>query len=207
MDDHKIVRDGIRSILETDRHIDVIAEAQDGTDALDIIEKKEGEIDVVVLDINMPGLNGVDVTEIISKRHPDIKVLGLTMHSEQTYIVDMMEAGALGYVLKDSGGDKLIEAVKTVAKGKNYYSTEVTETLVNGFGKKTNPKKNHFGLSQREVEIIQCVSEGLSTEEISKKLEVGSRTVETHRRNIIKKMAVKNTAEMIAVAIKKGVLD
>lgn len=207
VDDHQIVRDGIRSILDSDKSIDVIAEAKNGEEALDIMSKNKGGIEVVVMDINMPGLNGVDATEIISKLYPKIKVLGLTMHSEQTYIVNMLEAGALGYVLKDSGGDKLIEAVKTVSKGKNYYSNDVTATLVNGFVTKKKSNKNYFGLSKRQVEIIQYVSEGLSNGDISVKLEVSSRTVEAHRRNIMKKMGVKNTAEMIAVAMKKGVLD
>lgn len=207
VDDHQIVRDGIRSILDSDKSIDVIAEAKNGEEALDIMSKNKGAIEVVVMDINMPGLNGVDATEIISKLYPKIKVLGLTMHSEQTYIVNMLEAGALGYVLKDSGGDKLIEAVKTVSKGKNYYSNDVTATLVNGFVTKKKSNKNYFGLSKRQVEIIQYVSEGLSNGDISVKLEVSSRTVEAHRRNIMKKMGVKNTAEMVAVAVKKGVLD
>lgn len=207
VDDHKIIRDGIRSILESDKSINIIGEANNGAEALDIISKKKGEIQVVVMDIDMPELNGVDATEIIAKLYPNIKVLGLTMHSEQTYIANMLEAGALGYVLKDSGGEKLIEAVKTVSKGKNYYSNDVTDKLVNGFVIKGKPETNHFGLSTRQVEIIQYVSEGLSNGDIATILEVSSRTVETHRRNIIKKMGVKNTAEMIAVAMKKGVLD
>tara|TARA_B100000508_G_scaffold141096_1_gene146891 strand:+ start:130720 stop:131370 length:651 start_codon:yes stop_codon:yes gene_type:complete len=206
VDDHKIIRDGIRSILEMDENINIVDEAKDGTEALNIIARHNGKIDVVVLDINMPGLSGIDTTEIISKLYPKIKVLGLTMHKQHAYIVKMMEAGALGYVLKDGGGDQLIEGLKTVFQGKNYYSTEVTNTLVNGFVKKQQSKNEDFGLTKREVEIVKYVSEGLSNEEISKKIELSSRTVETHRRNIIKKMGVKNTAQMVARAIKKGVL-
>ena len=206
VDDHKIVRDGIHSILLSDKKINVIAEAKDGTEALEIIIRNAGKIDVVIMDINMPGLNGVDATEIIKKLYPEVKVLGLTMHSERSYIIKMIEAGAMGYILKDSGGQKLIEAVKTVAEGKNYYCNKVSATLVKGFVKKEGFIGGHFGLSERQIEILRFVSEGLSNDDISTKVCLSKRTVETHRRNIMKKMDVKNTAEMITVAIKKGVL-
>ena len=206
VDDHKIVRDGIHSILLSDKKINVIAEAKDGTEALEIIIRNAGKIDVVIMDINMPGLNGVDATEIIKKLYPEVKVLGLTMHSERSYIIKMIEAGAMGYILKDSGGQKLIEAVKTVAEGKNYYCNIVSATLVKGFVKKEGFIGGHFGLSELQIQILRFVSEGLSNDDISTKVCLSKRTVETHRRNIMKKMDVKNTAEMITVAIKKGVL-
>lgn len=206
VDDHKIVRDGIHSILLADKKIDVVGEANDGVEALEIIKRKAGKIDVVVMDINMPGLNGVDATEIIKKLYPKVKVLGLTMHSEHSYIINMIEAGAMGYILKDSGGQKLIEAVKTIAEGKNYYCGEVSSTLVNGVVKKEGFAGDRFGLSHRQIQILQFVSEGLSNDDISTKTRLSKRTVETHRRNIMKKMGVKNAAEMIAVAINEGVL-
>lgn len=207
VDDHKIVRDGIKSILNGDKQIDVIAEAKNGTEAIDYVEKNKGKIDVAIIDINMPELNGIDATEILTKLHPNLKILALTMHSEESYILDMIKAGALGYVLKDSGGQKLIEAVKTVAEGKNYYSNEVSVTMINSIVNPTSSKRNTFSLSGKETEILQHVVDGKTNNQIGEIYSISSRTAETHRRNIMKKMGVKNTAEMVATAIKKGIVE
>ncbi len=203
VDDHKIVRDGIKSILNGDKEISVVAEAENGVEAIQYIEKHNGEIDVVVMDINMPELNGVDATEIIAKLYQNINIIALTMHSEEAYILDMIKAGALGYVLKDSGGKKLIEAVKTVASGKKYYSNEVSVTMINSIINANNSAKEKSVLSSKEKEILRSVIDGKTNVQIGKLYGLSSRTVETHRRNIMKKMNVKNTAEMVAKAIKK----
>ncbi len=199
-DDHKIVRDGIKSILSTDKEIQVVGEAKNGTEAITYMEKNNNEVDVVIMDISMPDLNGIDATEILIKLFPSIKILALTMHSEEAYIMNMIKAGALGYILKDSGGQKLIEAVKTVAEGKNYYSNEVSVYP-------SGERKNNFSLSNKETEILQLVANGKTNSEIGELHSISSRTAETHRRNIMKKMGVKNTAEMVATALKKGIVN
>ena len=204
VDDHKIVRDGIKSILNAAKDIVVISEAQNGTEAINFLESNKDDIDVVVMDINMPELNGVDATEIILKLFPEMKILALTMHSEEAFILNMVKVGARGYVLKDSGGQKLIEAIKTVYEGRNYYSNEVSVTMINSIVNASKKNKNTFALSEKEKDILQLVVDGKTNLEIGEIYEISTRTAETHRRNIMKKMNAKNTAEMVAKALKKG---
>lgn len=206
VDDHEIVRDGIKSILQTDKNINVVAEAKNGVEAIKYLEKNAKKIDVALIDINMPQLNGVDTVEIIRKLHKHIKVLALSMHKEETYITNMIKAGALGYILKDSGGDNLIEAVKTVAQGKNYYCNDVSLTLINNLIHPKKSKKEHYGISKRELEILQLLVDGKNNTEIAKLFGISHRTVETHRRNIMKKMNVNNAAKMLTIALKEEIV-
>lgn len=207
VDDHKIVRDGIRSILKADKQIVVLDEATNGTEAIEKIEKYEGKIDVVILDISMPELNGIDATEIIIKLYPEMRILGLSMHSDEAYVLNMIKAGALGYVLKDAGGQKLIEAVKTISEGNKYYSNEVSVTLINSMLKPKKHREIAFGLSKREREILQHVAKGKTNTQISDSLALSRRTVESHRRNIMKKMKVKNAVDMVSTALRSGIVD
>ena len=207
VDDHKLIRDGIKSILNSDKQINVMAEAENGVEAIRYLEKNVDEIDVVLMDINMPELNGIDAVEIITKLHKKINILALSMHSEEAYIVNMIKAGASGYILKDSGGKKLIEAVKTVAGGEKYYSNEVSVTLINSMLKGNTPSGEVTTLSTREEDVLNSIVEGKTNKLIGEKLNISSRTVETHRRNIMYKLGVKNTAEMVSVAMKKGLLQ
>lgn len=205
VDDHKIVRDGLKFILNSDKNIEVVGEASDGADAIKFLEKNNA-IDVLLMDINMPNLNGIDATEIIKKLHKKISILALTMHSEESYIINMIKAGATGYVLKDSNSNKLIDAVKTVAKGDNYYSSDVSSTIVNYFMNKNYSPSDSYELSNREIEIINHVVNGKSNKETGAKMDISPRTVETHRRNILKKLGLKNTAELINYAVKNNIL-
>ncbi len=208
VDDHKIVRDGIKMILNSAPNIEVTAEASNGIDALKYLENNNN-IDVVLMDISMAELNGVDATEIIKKLYSKINILALTMHSEESYISKMMNAGVSGYVLKDISSDNLIDAVKTVAEGKNYYCNSVSNTIISKLLNSSNsnkPKKKPI-LSKREISVIKEVTKGISNIEIAKVLDISNRTVETHRRNILKKLGLKNTAEMITYAIKNGFIE
>ncbi len=208
VDDHKIIRDGIKSILHSDKTIDVVAEANNGAEAIKFLEKNSEDIDVILMDINMPELNGIDATEIIMKLHNNINILALTMHSEETYILKMVKAGALGYVLKESGGAKLIEAVKTVAAGKKYYSNDVSITMINSIVNGTAEKSSkQYNLTSRELEVLNSIVEGNTNIEIADDLCISNRTVDTHRRNILKKLNVRNTAEMVRFAMKEGLVD
>lgn len=206
VDDHKIVRDGIKSILDNDKEIQVVAEAENGTDAIKYLENNNGGVDVAIMDISMPELNGIDATEIISKLHKNVNILALTMHSDESYILNMIKAGALGYILKDSGGQKLIEAVKTVANGDKYYSNEVSVKMINSILNASKPKKETSELTSKELEILKHVVEGKTNKEIGKMYNISSRTIETHRRNIMKKLNVSNTAGMVATALKKKLI-
>ncbi len=209
VDDHKIVRDGIRFILNSDKNIEVVSEGSNGVEAIRFLEKNK-DVDVILMDINMPELNGIDSTEIIKKLYPEINVLALTMHSEESYIINMIKAGALGYIVKDTNADKLIDAVKTVAKGKNYYSNSVTSTIVNHLLHKPNSSsaaKTKQTISDRETEVIKLVAKGHTNIEIGDILKIGSRTVESHRRNVLKKLDLKNTAELINYVYRKNLLE
>ena len=207
VDDHQIIRDGIKLILDSAKDIEVMAEASNGTDAIQYLEKNSRNVDIVLMDINMPELNGIDTIEIITKLHKNLKILALTMHSEQTYILKMIRAGALGYVLKDAGGEKLIEAIKMVSLGKKYYSNEVSVTLINSIinGNVDNPSSK-FDLTEREIDVLNNIVGGDTNFQIGDKLCISNRTVETHRRNIMKKLNAKNTAEMVHLAVKKGIV-
>lgn len=206
VDDHKIVRDGIKSILNADKEISVVAEAENGVEAIKYLETNGKDIDVAIMDISMPELNGIDATEIITKLYKNINILALTMHNEEAYIMNMIKAGALGYVLKDSGGQKLVEAVKVISTGKNYYSNDVSVTMINRMMNPNKSSNKSSNLSEKELEILKHVVDGKTNVEISNIYNLSSRTIETHRRNIMKKMNVKNTAEMVAKALKNGIV-
>lgn len=204
VDDHKLIRDGLKSIINTTKNITVVNDFSSGTHAIQYLEKEANSIDVVLMDITMPELDGVDATEIIKKLHPKINVIALTMHSEEAYIIKMIRAGALGYVLKDTSKETLITAIETVAKNEKYYCQEVSMKLITIF--LDDKKINNPDLSERELEIIKQIVKGITTKEIAKINDLSERTIETHRRNIMRKLNVKNTAELIGYAYKNGLI-
>lgn len=205
VDDHSMIREGIKRNLAIDNEINVIADFKNGQEVLDFLETTN-DVDVILMDLSMPILNGVDTTMIIKLKYNHIKVLALTMHDESTYILNMFNTGANGYVLKESGTEELIKAIKTVVEGSNYYTNDVSsiiiDNLVNG-AKKITKKV----VSIREAEIIKLVAEGLKNHQIAEKLCLSARTVESHRRNILTRLNLKNTAEMINYAIKEGIVN
>jgi len=203
-DDHGIIRDGIKLMLNKTSEFEIVAEANNGKEVVNYIEEHPDSIDVILMDINMPELNGIEATQIISEKHKNIKVLALTMHVEETYITNMLKAGALGYVLKESNKEDLIDAINTVALGNKYYSNEVSVTLINSL--MNNGKSKSSELSDREIEVLTFITSGNTNNEIGEKLFISGRTVETHRRNILSKLEVKNTAEMIRYAIKNNLV-
>lgn len=205
VDDHKMIRDGIRLMIKNDPIVKIVCEAQDGLEAIEYINNNPLEIDVVLMDISMPKLDGIAATHDIKTNHPDIKVLALTMHLESSYISKMMKAGVSGYILKDSSRFELIDAIKKIAEGKLYYSADVSSVLLNSIMVESNDKKRTKDVvSDREKEVAVFIAKGLTSAEIGEELHVSARTVESHRRNIISKLDLKNTAQMISYAIKHG---
>lgn len=202
VDDHKMIRDGIKLMLKNNPEIKLIAEAENGLDAIKYIDKNPTAVDVVLMDISMPKLDGIAATRDIKGNHKDIYVLAITMHIEESYINDMIKAGASGYILKESGKEDLIDAITKVADGKLYFSSEVSSIIIGGM--LNDDSKNHTKsiVSEREKEVIKFVSQGISNAEIGVKMHLSSRTIESHRRNIIQKLDLKNTAELITYAIK-----
>lgn len=205
-DDHQMFVDGLKSLLEDEREICVVGEAKNGQEVLD--HCKDAEVDLVIMDINMPVMDGIQASKELSKRHPFIKILGLSMYNDRDYISDMLKAGALGYILKNTGKENLVEAINTIQSGASYLGAEVSNTLLSGFMKnQTRAKQHPEKLSEREREVLECIASGLTTHEIGEKLFISKNTVETHRKNLLYKLKARNTAELINNAYKQRLIQ
>lgn len=204
VDDHKMIRDGIKLMLKNNPEIKVVNEFDNGLDVIKFIDKNPTSVDVVLMDISMPKLDGIAATRDIKSNHAGINILAITMHIEKSYIMDMMKAGASGYVLKESGASDLVEAIKTIAAGKQFFSSEVSSVIVKSIIEEEPKKHVRDIISDREKEVILLVAQGLSNNKIGEKMCLSPRTVESHRRNILQKLDIKNTAELIAYANKQN---
>lgn len=209
VDDHTLIREGLKLILKKDKKFKVIGEASNGLEALEFINKEGSDVHVMMLDITMPELDGYEVAKIVRKSHPDIKILALTMHSEDSYIMKMIDVGVHGYVLKDSNLDDLSSAITAIIEGKSYYSNDVSAIMINSLMNKDKKKDNDEieNLSERELQIIELITEGYKSSEIAVKLELSTRTIEVHRRNLMKKLEVKNTAELVSCILKSKLIS
>lgn len=203
-DDHKILREGLRSLLETEPEFAIVAEAQDGLSAISAAKKHKP--DIAILDIGMPDLNGIEATRKIRSEMAETKVIALSMHADRRFVMGILEAGANGYLLKDSAFAELILAVTAVAKGKMYLSPSIAETVVKNSLEKLdqNEEGSSVVLSGREREVLQMIAEGKSTKEIALKLFVSTKTVETHRKQIMDKLNIRTVAGLTKYAIREG---
>ncbi|QHL86135.1 response regulator [Nibribacter ruber] len=211
-DDHTIIRDGIKALLQDEDDIQVIGEAASGEELLFLLPSTPA--DVVVLDIKMPGMDGFETASQIKNIMPQTQVLALTMMDHEHYILQMMKAGANGYLLKSVGKMELAHAIKMVANGGSYISTEIALNLLHKYCSPTGPGhqgqgKQHTGteLSKRELEVLQLIADGLTNQEIAEKLFTSKRTIETHRQNLLEKTQTKNTASLITYAFSRGILN
>ncbi len=186
-DDHQIVIDGLKSILVQEKNIEVIGEALNGKDALSILEKED--VDVAILDIEMPLLSGIEVTKIIKEDFPNVKVLILSMYNTEKFVHNVIEIGADGYILKNKGKEELALAIKYIMEGDEYFGREVEKTFRASQKRKNNESKN-VKLTKREIEVLKLIAQGNTTPKISDKLCIAHSTVETHRRNLIEKTGV-----------------
>ncbi len=202
-DDHILVRQGMRALLESRGEISVIAEASDGLETIQLAEKIKP--DVTILDIMMPGLNGLEVTRQISKI---TKILIVSMHANEAYVLEALWNGAYGYVLKDSTADELIEAVMAVAMGRKYLSSPLSERAIDVYTKKTEATSfdPYDSLTNREREVLQLMAEGLGNQEISARLSISPRTVEIHKSNVLHKLNLNSQTEIVRYALKRGIL-
>jgi len=206
-DDHKIIRDGIKNMLEDLVGFEIAAEAENGQQAVDLCESEL--IDLVIMDITMPKMNGIEATQLIRENHPDIKILALTMMKDDEHIRDMIRAGASGYILKSSGQDELIEAINIILEDKHYFSDETTHSimmdLVKNKGQRTHTN-SHEDLTDRELEVLTLICDEYTNQEIAAKLFISVRTVDAHRRNLLQKTGAKNTAGLVRYAVKNNLL-
>jgi two-component system response regulator NreC len=203
-DDHRILREGLKGLLETDPEIQVVGEASNGEQAIDMV--KEMNPEVVLMDIGMPGMNGLEATKNIKQFFPEIKVLILTQHDSQEYFFKVLEDGASGYILKDTASTELLLAIKTVYQGKSYLSPAMTQTLIQEYFQVESRSRDKNLLTSREQEIFDLLKEGASTREISKKLFISVKTVQTHLAHVMEKLGLDNRSELIKYAIKKGII-
>lgn len=207
-DDHTLMRQGLRRILEEQPGWHVAAEAGNGRDA--VREMFAVEPDVAVLDIGMPVLNGIEATRQIVRRQPAARVLILSMHADQGYVTQAVQAGARGYILKDAGGADLVQAVTTLLNGQSFFSPVVARLMLDDYARQLARRgifDRYETLSEREREVFQLVAEGHSSKEIADVLSVSPATIETHRTHVLQKLGLRNTAEVVLYAVRRGVIS
>ncbi len=206
-DDHVIVRDGVRMILEAQSDMEVVGEASDGREALE--RARQLSPSLVLMDIAMPGMNGLEATAAIKKDLPDVQVLALTMHEDYQYFFEMLRAGASGYVLKGASSADLLAAIRAVHEGGVYLHPAVAKNLVTDFIKRMEPgeeKARYDGLSDRERQVLKLVAEGKTSQQIADELFLSANTVQTHRAHIMEKLHLQNRTELIRYALRKGLI-
>jgi DNA-binding NarL/FixJ family response regulator len=206
-DDHAIVRRGLRSLLETEPGLNVVAEAADGLEALRLCE--EHHPDILILDIAMPRLNGIEVAARTQKLERPPRVVILSMHADESYILRALAAGARAYLLKDATDEDLLPAVRAAAAGKPFFSPAVTSVLVEDYMRRLQARgltDSYHLLTDREKEVLQLLAEGRSNKEVATLLDLGLSTVETHRANLMQKLNLHNTAEIVLYAVRKGII-
>jgi DNA-binding NarL/FixJ family response regulator len=203
VDDHQLMREGLRRILENTPGIDVVGEAEDGRAAL--AAAAEVRPDVVVMDVGMHGLNGIEATQRLRENHPEIKVVALSAHADKRYVRNMVRAGASAYVLKESASDDLLRAVRAAALGEHYLSPRITGCLLESWTAPIPESPSaHDVLGSREREVLRLLAEGETSKEIASQLSLSVKTVETHRRNITQKVGLHSIAELTKYAVREG---
>lgn len=204
VDDHQIVRDGLKAILQNEEGIGVIAEADNGRSALRLI--KELKPDIAIMDIAMPDLNGIDATRHIAAEHPDVKVLVLSMHHDKRMVIEVFNAGASGYLLKECASGELLRAIKAILKGETYLSPKISSIVLKDLAKrpKGDIPSDVFSLSPREREVLQLLAEGKSMKETAFTMDVSIKTVEAFRKRLMDKLKVNSIAELTKIAIREG---
>ncbi len=207
VEDQTIIREGLRSLLSSAKEFDVVAEAEDGREAIRCIEKCKP--DLVLTDLSMPRMNGTDMIETIKKQSPNTRVIALTVHQEEEYVLATLKAGVDGYLLKEASYPELLMAIRSVLKGNHYISPEISGKLISGYleGRKSFKTDSLWEtLTRREREVLKLIAEGYKNKEIADYLCISAKTVETHRANLMRKLKLHNTAALVALATKKGLV-
>jgi DNA-binding NarL/FixJ family response regulator len=207
-DDHRIFRDGIKSLLSDNDFINIIGEASSGNELLDML--KSHKPDMVIVDITMPGLSGIEVSKQISSLYPEMKIMILSMHTDEDFVINSIKAGARGYLPKDTSKEELLDAIKIINDDGEYYGKLVSDNFLKSYIKKFKSGQNLKGnedLTQREIEILKLAASGSSNKEIADKLFISIKTVDAHKNHIMQKLKLKNTAEMVLYAVKNKIIE
>jgi two-component system, NarL family, response regulator NreC len=205
-DDHKVVRQGLRAILDAEPRLRVVGEAGNGLDAIRLVERLHPS--VVVLDLMMPGLNGLEASRQIKKRSPKTRVVVLSMHKDESYVIEALKNGAVAYVLKDSSAEELVKAVHEAAADRRYVSPPLSDSAIDADMQKSTAAGTdpYHSLTEREREVLQLAAEGHTNAAIGKRLFISPRTVEVHRANMMQKLQLHNQSELIRYALRRGIL-
>jgi DNA-binding NarL/FixJ family response regulator len=203
-DDHKIIREGLCGLLEKEEDLQIIAQAQDGRETIELVKKHSP--DVIIMDIGMPGLNGIEATRHIASEYPKVKIIALSMHSDKKFVKEMLKAGASGYLLKNCAFEELDKAVRIVSSGKTYLSPSIADVIVDNYVRTSSESASTVFsvLSNREREVLQLLAEGRNTKQIARDLHVSPKTIETHRSKIMQKLDIDNIADLTKYAIREG---
>jgi len=208
VDDHAIVREGVKMILAKEPDFEVVGEAQDGRQALELVERMKPN--VVVMDISMPEMGGIEATQQVKERYAGVNVIALTMHEDESYVFKLLRAGAAGYVLKRAAAQDLVQAVRAAAKGEAFLYPSVARKVVEDYLKRVEAgeeRERYDGLTEREKEILTHIAEGLSNQQIAQKLYISIKTVQTHRAHILEKLGLHDRTELVRYAIRKGLIE
>jgi two-component system response regulator DegU len=210
VEDHALVRQGLRQLLSLETDFEVVGEAQDGNEVLELVNAVRP--DVILMDLNLPGKNGIELTEELKAKFPEINILALTIDNDQSHVSKIIKAGASGYVLKDIDPDTLYEAIRAVSKGDAYIQPCLLTKLLNEFRQFMNEEKTtvlpeELGLTQRELEIVSYIASGNSNKDIAEKLFISEKTVKNHVSSILKKMALEDRTQVAVYAYRKGLVS
>jgi two-component system, NarL family, response regulator NreC len=205
-DDHQLIRQGLRALLETEPDFRIVGEASDGLEAVRVVERLQPHI--LVVDLMMPALNGMEVTREVVQRVPNTRVVVLSIHSGEGYVLEALRNGAYGYVLKESSVEDLVKAVRAAASGRRYLGAGLTDRAVERYVEKAReaPSDPYDSLTTREREVFQLAAEGYTNAEIAARLSISPRTAETHRANLIRKLGLRSHTELVRYAVRRGIL-
>lgn len=205
VDDHAIVREGICSLLARRKDIEIVGQAADGKQAIAAVAQLRP--DLVLMDIAMPVMNGLEATQAIHKAFPETRILVLTQHENKEYVMPLLRAGAVGYIIKSARASELIEAIRAVSDEGAYLPPKITHAVVTAIAESSGASGDQSILTEREIQVVRLIAEGLSSREIADRLSISVKTVDTHRANIMQKLGVHNSAELIKYAIRQGIVS
>lgn len=208
-DDHTMFVDGMESILKSESDLQVAGRSYDGPSVIDFL--KNNKVNIVLLDVNLPGMNGIEVCKEITAHYPDVRVLAISMFNEESFVSEILNNGAKGYLLKNTGREELLKAIRTVANGDSYFSKEVTETIMKSLmnQRKASGKNTSFipKLSRREKEVLKLIAQEFTTQEIADNLYISLKTVESHRSSLLSKLNARNSVGLVRIALENNLLD